>query len=612
MEFNIPLVTIILSIVAGAFGGAIAERTKTPSILYYFAAGLLLGKFGFNVIQPDSLGSGLNIIINLFVSIILFEGGLSLNVFHLKQINKALVRQILLSLLIGFPLSFIIVKYFMHLSTELSLIFASLSIVTGPTVIKPILRHIPLRNRVKTFLNGEAVIIDAVGAVVTILLLEFILSRQYIHNAIAGFVLSISAGVITGILFGLVVRYLLKKTELIPESARKNFLFGTIFLNYIVAELIASESGLMSVAVYGIVLSAIAYKEKSKLLTFNEDITRIIISILFILLSARFDALLLPSVFFQGMLVVIFLIILRFPIVYLSGIGSEFTLGEKTFMGWIGTRGIIALSVASIAGLKMKNAGFENTQTLEILIFMLISVTIVLQGFSANFAAHKLKVLAHGDRNLILLGVNEISLAIASVWSRHRNKVLFVDSNMNFCTMASEKGFAYVCGNGLISETYSGVDMGDFSSTLAVTANNEINVLFCRHMNETFGITNLYSALSQTADNRLGEVIFENKIKTIKMFESGKKAGNIFDTLLNYFNKKKFLIHTVPVRNRELLSLEPPDYAFPEDTLILSVVRKGNICYVYHSGFKLEYDDEILVMSSRTDLKFLTGEGKVS
>ena len=605
MHHNIPLITIVLSIVIGALAGAFAEKTKTPAILYYFAGGLLFGKFGFDIIRPDSLGVGLNIIINLFVSIILFEGGLSLNIFRLRQINKVLTRQILMSLFIGLPLSFVIVKYILNLSTEVSLIFASLSIVTGPTVIKPIIRHIPLRNRVKTFLNGEAVIIDAVGAVVSILLLEYILSKQYIQNAIAGFILSISAGIIIGIIFGFVVRYLLNQTSFIPESIKRNFLFGTIFLNYFISELIASESGLLSVAVYGIVLSAITHKEKNKLLTFNEDITRIIISILFILLSARFDAESLPGIFRQGSLVVIFLIIIRFPMVYLSAFKSEFSFGEKIFMGWIGTRGIIALSVVSIAGLKMKNAGIENTQGMEILILMLISGTIILQGFTANFAARKLKILAHGDRNIILLGVNDISLSIAEVWKKHKNKVLFVDSNKNNCTIAHERGFQYVCGNGLISETYSTLDMGNYSSALAITANNEINILFCRHMGELFGIANLYSALAQSADHRLTEVIEENNIKTIKMFDKAKKSTGIFNSLIGFFNKMKYITGTVIVKNDKFLHLSPAEYSFPDDTLVLCVVRKNNICYIFHSEFKLEYNDEILVISSNKNLKLL-------
>lgn len=601
MEHNTALITILATLVAGSACIAIAEKTRTPAILYYFLSGLLLGKYAAGVIDPGSLGDGLMIIISLFVSIILFEGGFSLNVLDLKQINKCLWRHLILMIVIMFPVGFLAARYIAGLDLELSLIFGSLTVVTGPTVIKPILRHIPLRNRVATFLNGEAVIIDAVGAVLAIVVLDYIIAKNALQYTLLRFLLSIIAGAVFGAVFGLTMRFVLTRTRLLPDSIKSIFIIGMVFLNFGISELIAPESGLMSVAVFGIALSTIDYKSKERILSFKEQISRLIIAVLFILLSARFNLPSLSSILGIGILVAVFLVLARFPIVFLSTIGDRFTIPERIFMGWIGPRGIIALAVASVAGFKLKESGFSNTETVELLIFMLIAFTVVLQSASARVVAKWFRILVHGDRNMLLLGVNDISLTVAHYWKKRGHDVLFVDTSKKNHQLAREKGYRCILGNGLSPQTYSGIEMEGFQSAFAASTNHEINVLFCRFIKDYYGIARLYSLVSADSDDELSEITRDTDIKTISPRGLLDKKTDIPGMLLGFFIKRKIFSHEVRLSSAAMLQLDPGRYPIPQGYHLLCVIR-GEDCYLYFTGFRLDRNDDLIFISMNKDV----------
>ena len=598
MEYGLIIRSVIITLVAGASCIVISDRFKFPAIILYFFFGIALGPYGIGLIRPASLGEGLNILITLFVSIILFEGGLSLNTSRLKSIRLYLTRQIVLTIFITMTASWFAAAYIAGLPGDISFIFASLTVVTGPTVIKPVLRYLPLRRHVKTFLNGEAVIIDAVGAVLAIVVIEYFVSQEVLGLTILGFIISIIIGISTGAAFGFSVKMLLIKTRTIPVHSRSIFILGMIFLVFYVSELLTSESGLMAVAVFGIVLSTIDYKDKEKLLTFKEQISRIVISFLFILLSAKFNITRLSEEMLPGLLVVSIIIAARFPAVFTSTIGGSFSLRERFFMSWVGPRGIIALSVASIAGIKLKAAGIANTEIIEILIFILISATVLLQGMSAKLMASRLDILVEGDKNIIILGINPTTIGMALKWQQYQNDVLFIDSNLSNCILAQKEGFQYIHGNGLAPDSFSGIEIDNYSSVLAASANNEINVLFCRFLKETYGVSNLYVILTEKAGEELSEIIQSQGIKTACIGIQSARSISFFTIFKEYFFVKKPIIKEITINNDAFLQSKPGEYQVPEGIFILFIVRNMKNCYVYYDGLKLNMNDTLYIVSS--------------
>lgn len=596
MEHELIIRSVIITLVAGSLSIALSDRFRFPAIILYFFAGISLGPYGLDLIRPDSLGNGLNILITIFVAIILFEGGLSLNISRLKTIGRYLTRHILLTIVITISLSWLAAHYIAGLPPDIALVFATLTIVTGPTVIKPILRHLSVRRNVKTFLNGEAVIIDAVGAVLAITVIEYLVSHKLLGISILGFLFSIIIGISVGVISGLLVKFMLTRRLLFPVHSRSIFTLGMVFFVFYVSEMLSSESGLMSVAVFGIVLSTINYKDKEKLLTFKEQITQIVISFLFILLSANFNISKLSEQMLAGMLVVAIIIAARFPAAYISTIGGTFSPGERLFIGWLGPRGIIAISVASIAVIKLESAGMENTDIIEILIFLLISVTVLLQGMSAGFAARKLRILVEGDRNIIILGINPTTLAMARQWQKYQNDVLLIDSNLSKCMIAQKEGFSFVHGNGLAPDTFSGIEVDNYTSVLAASPNNEVNVLFCRFIKETYGVSKLYVILAEKAGEELSEIIESEGIKTACIGLHKDSSAFLFTAIREYFSVKKPNIREITVNSPTFLQNKPGNYPVPEKIFVLFVARNGNDCFVYHDGFKLEKDDILHVI----------------
>lgn len=604
MDHNSALISIIAATAIGSFCLAASEKTKIPEILYYFIFGIAFGKYSLGIINTDSLCGGLTIIVSLFVVIILFEGGLSLNVTRLKQINKPLSRQILFTLAVMFPIGFIAAHYIMDLSHELSLMFASLTIVTGPTVIKPIIRYIPLSNRVTTFLNGEAVIIDAIGAVLSIVVLDYVLSTQVVQNTILRFLYTIAIGAVNGALFGLLTKFLITRTKTIHPSIKSIFMLGIIFLNFMTAELVAAESGLMSVAILGIIMSTIDYKNKESLLSFKEQMTRIIIAILFILLAANFNFKLLSAMLLPGFMVVFILILVRFPIVFTSTAGANFNFRERLFMGWIGPRGIIALSLVSIAGIKLKAAGFSDSDKIELLVFMLIAVTVFIQSISARHIARRLKITIHGDRNIILLSVNNVSLTVADRWRRHGHDAVFIDTLKSNCAIAEKEGYKCVLGNGLNSQTFANFDVDHYNSAFAASTNYELNVLFCRFIKDTYGISNLYCLQSVDSSEELNEIIADVKIKTLNLISLIKKKRDIIDSIFSFFRNARLFSHSIRLANGDMIDMYKKNIPSINDYFLLCVVR-GDDCYINSPEIKLEIKDELIFISHLKEKKAL-------
>lgn len=609
MQEWIATQTIVLSIILGSFGILLSDKLKIPGIVIYFAMGIIFGQNLLGVIRPDMLENGLTIIITVFVSIILFEGGASLDIKHISSLRYVLVKQIIISIIIIMAAGYFSARYLAGLSWELSLIFSSIIVVTGPTVIKPIIRQLPLENKVKMFLNGESVLIDAVGAILTVAILEFTLSTQIIGITLKNFLLSLISGLISGVAAGFSAKYILCKTKLFEPASHSYFVLAFVFLSYFVSELIISESGLMAVVITGIILGAIDYKIKEKILNFKDQLSRIIISVLFILLSAGFNLNYLAGFFTKGLIIIFLLIIIRFIIIFLSTYGESFSFNEKIFISWMGPRGIIALSLASIAAIKLRDKGIEQAYTVEILVFMVISVTVVLQGLSAKWIARKLNILVKGDKNIIILGINDITLFIAEEWKKRGNNALLIDTNKKKCSLAEEKGLSFREGNAIDKFTYWGIEVDEYNTALSATDNNEINIIFCRFMKENFGFDNIYAVLNEKATNELSEIIKNDNIKpafdSLRYSNTNNSRFGFLSKLVGYFTGSDHNISKLTITNPEFLRHNPGAYPFLEGFSFLFVVRNITELYLYHDAFKFELNDEIHVISKFEDMSSL-------
>jgi len=378
-------------IVLGILAQWVAWKFKIPAILPLILIGLLVGPIAAEFLSEDGTkwiepvwngknglfpGDGLYYFVSLAISVILFEGGLTLKRNEIKTVGPVITKLITLGSAITFFGAGIVAHYVFKLSWEISFLFSALIIVTGPTVITPILRNIPLKKDVSAVLKWEGILIDPIGALVAVLVFEFISvggGGGFTKTALIEFGKILLFGTSFGFTFAHALAFAINK-NLIPHYLLNVVSLSTVLLVFVVSDIFAHESGLLAVVVMGMVLGNIKLENIKELLYFKESLSVLLISILFILLAANInieDMLLLYN-WKTAVLFAIVVFIIRPLAVFLSTAGSNLKPNEKLFISWVGPRGIVAAGIASLFGSKLLKDGVEGAEYITPLVFMIV------------------------------------------------------------------------------------------------------------------------------------------------------------------------------------------------------------------------------------------------
>eukprot|EP01093_Parvamoeba_rugata_P019391 TRINITY_DN869_c0_g1_i12.p1 TRINITY_DN869_c0_g1~~TRINITY_DN869_c0_g1_i12.p1 ORF type:complete len:391 (+),score=87.99 TRINITY_DN869_c0_g1_i12:1775-2947(+) len=382
-------------IILGILAQWVAWKFKIPAILPLILIGLLVGPIAAEFLSEDGSkwiepiwngtkglfpGDSLYYFVSLAISIILFEGGLTLKRAEIKNVGPVITKLITVGSAITFFGAGIVARYTFNLSWDLSFLFAGLIIVTGPTVITPILRNIPLKKDVSTVLKWEGILIDPIGALVAVLVFEFISvggDSGFTKTALMEFGKIVLFGTTFGFTFAHALAFAINK-KLIPHYLLNVVSLSTVLLVFVESELFAHESGLLAVVVMGMVLGNSKLENLKELLYFKESLSVLLISILFILLAANIDIddLLLLYTWKTAILFAAVVFIIRPLAVFVSTQGSKLNLNEKLFISWVGPRGIVAAGIASLFGSKLMRQGVEGAEYITPLVFMIVLGTV--------------------------------------------------------------------------------------------------------------------------------------------------------------------------------------------------------------------------------------------
>ncbi len=488
-----------------------AWKIKIPAILPLIIIGLAVGPLstlitsdGQKLLDGDAIFSGdfLFSFVSISVGIILFEGGLTLKLSEIRY-RVGTIRNILIVgpiiTLIGGGLA---AHYFLGLDYGLAFLFGALIIVSGPTVVMPILRNTRPNERVNTILKWEGILIDPLGALIAVLVYEFIQSGGHGHGE-AGlseifteFFLTVSAGVFVGIIAAYLLKYLLQKNR-IPEYLRNVFTLGLVIFAFTFSEVIQPEAGLMAATFMGIILANIKVNDFKKILSFKEDITLILISVLFILLSSRINMEQILKLGWESFAIFgIVIFVIRPLAIWLSTLGKRFTKGEIIFMSWVGPKGIVAAAVASLFSLQLMNSEdpvlAKQSELILPLTFLVIVGSVILQGSTAKALAKALKVTRAVPRGFLIAGANEVGRFLAGIIQSYNFPVFLVDVSASNIKEAQKEGFEVFEGNILGDKIFDEIDLSNIGKLMAVTQNNEINALANQWFEEEFGEGNVY------------------------------------------------------------------------------------------------------------------------
>lgn len=492
----------------------LAWKIKVPAILPLIIIGLSVGPLstlitpdGHKLLDGDAIFSGdfLFSFVSISVGIILFEGGLTLKLSEIRY-RAGTIRNVLIFgpiiTLVGGGLA---AHYFLGLDYELAFLFGALIIVSGPTVVMPILRNTRPNERINTILKWEGILIDPLGALIAVLVYEFIQSGHHGDGLTAEifkeFFLTVASGVFVGTIAAFLLRYLLQKNR-IPEYLRNVFTLGLVIFAFTFSELIQAEAGLMAATFMGIILANIKINDFKKILSFKEDITLILISVLFILLSSRIDLEQILKLGWESFVIFgIVIFVLRPLAIWLSTIGKGFSAGEVIFMSWVGPKGIVAAAVASLFTLQLMASDDEavakQAELILPLTFLVIVGTVVLQGSTAKTLAKWLKVTRAEPRGYLIAGANEIGRFIGNIIRQHDLPVFIVDVSSSNIKEAKSEGFDVFEGNILSDKIFDEIDLSNMGKLLALTPNSEINTLANQWFEDEFGDDKVFRLASK-------------------------------------------------------------------------------------------------------------------
>ncbi|HIF9108413.1 TPA: cation:proton antiporter [Photobacterium damselae] len=520
----------------------LAWRLKLPAILFLLIAGIVIGPVT-GIFQPnDMFGDLLFPLISLSVAIILFEGSLTLNFKEIREVNKTVQSIVSIGAVVTWLITSTATHYLLDLSWSMSFLFGSMTVVTGPTVIVPLLRTVRPQAKLANILRWEGILIDPIGALFVVLVYEFMVSSSEVHS-LEVFALILAVGLIFGALAGWFIAVVLRR-HLLPEYLQPFAVLAVVLGVFAGSNAIESEAGLLAVTVMGMWLANAKEVNIQHILHFKENLTILLISGLFLLLAARIDLTDFKALGFSAAaLFIIIQFVARPASIFLSTLRSGLECKEKLFLAWVAPRGIVAAAISSLFAIKLSQAGIKEAELLVPLTFMVIIGTVVLQSISARPMAKLLKVAEPSPRGFLIVGANDVARTIGIELKKYDCRVVMTDSNWDYIRNARMAGLDTYYGNPVSSHADEYLNLIGVGKVLAMTPDKHLNVVACMHFMNDFGERSVYSLYGNRSNSNFNE----------KHYAAQERHGlTLFNQDVSYKKLASFINQGAEVRHTKI------------------------------------------------------------
>lgn len=487
------LIGIASIIVAGIGAQWIAWRLKLPSIILLLGLGFLAGPVT-GLIRPDEvLGPLLFPLVSLCVAVILFEGGMGLRLHDLRRIGGVVFRLVSIGALVSWVLTAAAAHVILGLAPAIATLLGAVLVVTGPTVIIPLLRYVRPSGRVGNIIKWEGIVIDPVGAALSVLVFEYILLGQaHTPGAVLFFLKSICVGGVLGWLGAGIVLTLLRKYWA-PDYLHGTGTLMMVIVVFILSNGVHPESGLFAVIAMGVVLANQRSVEVQHIVSFKENLGILIISTLFIILGARLDVQDFQVLRWNYLVFILVLVcVIRPAAVFLSTFKSGLDIKERIFIAWMAPRGIVAAAIVSIFSFELSARGVPQSEYLVPVTFGVIISTVLIYGSTALPVARKLGLSRTFPQGVLIMGAHRWTRLLARKLQEEKIKVVLVDSNPVSAALAQEEGLHVYEENILDPDIEETIDLDGIGRFVALTPNDEANSLAALHFRELFGRSEIY------------------------------------------------------------------------------------------------------------------------
>lgn len=589
----------------GIFAQWLAWRLKVPAILPLIITGMLIGPVyeyytGHRLLNPrfdPETGDGLfpgNLLysfVSLAIGLILFEGGLTLRLREIKGLAGSIIRLTTLGSLTTTVVAGLAAHYVVGLSWQISFLFSTLIVVTGPTVIAPIMRQINVKRQISTVLKWESIVIDPVGAFLAVLMYNFIVATyepgKTISEAVLEFIRSGLVGIGLGFLLGMALYFIIKRLY-VPRYLLNVFTLASVIGAFVLSDLIAHESGLLTAVMMGATLANRDVPFLHEILDFKESLTLLLISMLFILLSANMSVYQIEQVIRPDSLLLFAIVVfVARPLgVFWSLSKSELEWRDKAFISWVGPRGIVAAGVASLFGIRLEEQGVPGAEYITPLVFLVVLGTVLLNATLAGFMARRLRVNLPEGSGVLIFGASEAATLLGSYLRDSGREVTVVSTNRLELEEAREANLNVQELKIHSDSLDENLDLTDVGYILALTPNDEDNLYLRNRYNNREGLRgNL-------------RLINRKEVQNQRYAEEALFSPYASFLVLNRLARQTHKISTVEIKNPDVLA-ETIDFIRSRKLIPLflqcsvsgdiSFMRAGEREYAVNAGDELYY-----------------------
>lgn len=558
----------------------IAWRTGWPAIALMLVAGVLAGPVTGLIVPEQTFGELLEPLVSIAVALILFEGGLSLNFRELRRTDGAVTRLLFLGVPIGWVLGSLALYYAAGLVWPVAILFAGILVVTGPTVVLPLLRQTNIAARPRAILKWEAIVNDPVGALCGVVTYEY-LRRAGEGGTLATVVMSlIAASIVAGLIGWIAARAIgwAFPRGHVPEYLKAPVLLVAVVGVFVGSNLVQEETGLLAVTVMGVALANMRLDSLRDIQPFKENITVLLISGVFVLLSAKLDFAVLQRFewrFLAFLAVMIFLV--RPATVLLSLLFTRVPWNERLLVAWVAPRGIVAVAISGLFALRLDRIGYGDGAILVTLSFAVVVATIVAHGFSIGPVARLLGVTGARESGLLIVGGTPWSLQLASQLRQLEVPVTIADTSWQRLAPARHAGVPTYHGEILSEATEDRLDMSQFQVLAATTENEAYNALVCNEFAPEIGRDNVYQ-LGSGADDEEDARALPASLRGRALFASGHGVEEIVERDRQGWTFRK-------TRVTERFDADAVKADLPDEAEMLLLLRKnGSLRFFSHAS----------------------------
>jgi NhaP-type Na+/H+ or K+/H+ antiporter len=587
---------LVAVLVMSLIAQALSSYFHIPFIIFLLIEGIIAGPEVLNLLNPALYADWISAILSISVSVIVFDGGLHIDLKHIRMVQESVLKLTTIGVFVTFLGTTVLTSLMIGIPLQLAALFGALVTATGPTVITPIVRNIQISHKLGKILELEGVLNDAASVILAAMVFEWVAAELSGTDAVVFILYRLGIGIALGSLSGFALRWFFTRGKAISNQTARLVSLTAVFACFVLSEYLGNESGILAVAIFGIILGTSEFPYKETIKEFKSDIVIVMLSLIFILLAAMIKFEYIQRIGASGIALVLLLIFVIRPFaVFISMWNSQISTNEKLFISFVGPRGVVPTSIATYFALKLDSMGIPGGQTLVGLVFLTVIITVFMTGSLSKKVAELLGVI---PMEILIIGGGKVGRILAERFDKRGENVVVVDISKDNCKKCMELGVRTVQGDGGDVSVLKKAGIENAKYVIATTNQDNTNLLFCQLAKASFGLR---------GDQLVARV---NEIENLQAFwnlgiRSMSPAMTTAYVLENMIGRPHLFsmcevggggdLMEVKVTSSKVIGKAIKDIQFPEKSLLVMVQRSGD-SIIAHGDLVLEYEDLVTVI----------------